>query len=129
MVFDENVLEKDALQLNISWKSADLGGKLKRKQHIIFGLNVDYGLYYGQWRVNPRRKLALVWSFTFSTKLYFAIQIRWEAYVKNSNKRRALTPNLCNKKTVMPIIHSISIEYYGPLDRVRCPLQNNRQYS
>lgn len=87
VVFDENVFEKDALQLNISWKSADLGGELKRKQHIIFGLNVDYGLCDGQWTVNPRRKLALVGNFTFSTKLYFVIQIRWEAYMENSNKK------------------------------------------
>lgn len=28
IIFDENVFEKDALQLNISWKAVDLGGKL-----------------------------------------------------------------------------------------------------
>lgn len=27
IIVDENVFERDAVQLNISWKSADLGGK------------------------------------------------------------------------------------------------------
>lgn len=29
IIFDENIFEKDALQLNISWKSADLGGTVE----------------------------------------------------------------------------------------------------
>lgn len=47
VIFDENVFEKDALQLNISWKPADLGGKFIQRSHIICELEAEYGYMMG----------------------------------------------------------------------------------